>query len=141
MQATVAHTPGPRGTGLDTDRMFSRLGAAAAVTGMLAWVIGVALIPPDAKLEKGSQQLARVLKTLGFDRYYVRGEGCYLYDDRGEKYLDFLAGISVLNVGHCHPTVVQAVRGQVGRLTHATNLYYTEPGLRLCEALSRSSLS
>jgi len=35
-------------------------------------------------------QLARVLKTLGFDRYYMRGEGCYLYDDRGEKYLDFL---------------------------------------------------
>jgi hypothetical protein len=63
MEATVAHTPGPGGTGLDTDRMFSRLGAAAAVTGMLAWVIGVALIPPDAKLEKGSQQLARVLKA------------------------------------------------------------------------------
>jgi hypothetical protein len=63
MEATVAHTPGPRGTGLDTDRTFSRLGAAAAVTGMLAWVIGVALIPPDAKLEKGSQQLARVLKA------------------------------------------------------------------------------
>jgi hypothetical protein len=63
MEATVAHTPGPRSTGLDTDRMFSRLSAAAAVTGMLAWVIGVALIPPDAKLEKGSQQLARVLKA------------------------------------------------------------------------------
>src|SRR6202035_5760349 len=63
-----------------------------------------------------------------------------LWDEEGHEYLDFLAGISVLNVGHCHPTVVQAVREQVGRLTHATNLYYTEPGLRLCEALSRSSL-
>ena len=71
---------------------------------------------------------------------FVRGEGVRLWDEEGHEYLDFLAGISVLNVGHCHPTVVQAVREQVGRLTHATNLYYTEPGLRLCEALSRSSL-
>ena len=48
-------------------------------------------------------QLARVLKTLGFDRYYVRGEGCYLYDDRGEKYLDFLAGFGVFALGRSHP--------------------------------------
>src|SRR5205807_872825 len=60
--------------------------------------------------------------------------------DAGNEYLDFLAGISVLNVGHCHPRVVEAVREQAGRLTHATNLYYTEPALRLSERLSRSSL-
>jgi acetylornithine/N-succinyldiaminopimelate aminotransferase len=70
----------------------------------------------------------------------VRGEGCRLWDDEGNEYLDFLAGISVLNVGHCHPRVVQAVREQVGRLTHATNLYYTEPAMRLSERLSESSL-
>ena len=57
--------------------------------------------------------------------------GCSLWDDDGNEYLDFLAGISVLNVGHCHPRVVQAVREQVGRLTHVTNLYYTEPAMRL----------
>ncbi len=71
---------------------------------------------------------------------FVRGAGCRLWDDEGNEYLDFLAGISVLNVGHCHPRVVEAVRDQVGRLTHATNLYYTEPGLRLCARLSESSL-
>jgi acetylornithine/N-succinyldiaminopimelate aminotransferase len=71
---------------------------------------------------------------------FVRGSGTRLWDSEGNEYLDFLAGISVLNVGHCHPRVVQAVREQVGTLTHATNLYYTEPGLRLMAALSESSL-
>ncbi len=71
---------------------------------------------------------------------FVRGEGCRLWDSDGHEYLDFLAGISVLNVGHCHPRVVGAVREQAGRLTHATNLYYTEPGLRLMARLAESSL-
>jgi acetylornithine/N-succinyldiaminopimelate aminotransferase len=71
---------------------------------------------------------------------FVRGEGVRLWDADGHEYLDFLAGISVLNVGHCHPRVVAAVRDQVGRLTHATNLYYTEPALRLSAALAQSSL-
>ncbi len=71
---------------------------------------------------------------------FVRGEGCRLWDSADNEYLDFLAGISVLNVGHCHPRVVQAVREQVGRLTHVTNLYYTEPAMRLSAALARSSL-
>jgi predicted acetylornithine/succinylornithine family transaminase len=71
---------------------------------------------------------------------FVRGSGCTLWDEEGIEYLDFLAGISVLNVGHCHPRVVEVVRQQAGRLTHATNLFYTEPALRLSERLSRSSL-
>jgi acetylornithine/N-succinyldiaminopimelate aminotransferase len=71
---------------------------------------------------------------------FVRGEGCRLWDDEGNEYLDFLAGISVCNAGHCHPDVVRAVHEQVGRLMHATNLYYTEPAMRLAERLSRSSL-
>jgi ornithine--oxo-acid transaminase len=54
-------------------------------------------------------QLARVLKTLGFDRYYVRGEGCYLYDDRGEKYLDFLSGFGVFALGRSHPAIKAAL--------------------------------
>ena len=70
----------------------------------------------------------------------MRGSGARLWDSDGNEYLDFLAGISVLNVGHCHPRVVEAVREQVGRLTHASNLYYSEPALRLCEQLSKSSL-
>ena len=71
---------------------------------------------------------------------FVRGSGCTLWDEEGNEYLDFLAGISVLNVGHCHPRVVEAVRKQVGLLTHTTNLYYTEPALRLSQKLSESSL-
>ncbi len=71
---------------------------------------------------------------------FVRGSGCRLWDAEGNEYLDFLAGISVLNVGHCNPRVVAAVREQVGELIHVTNLYYTEPGLRLCAALAESSL-
>jgi acetylornithine/N-succinyldiaminopimelate aminotransferase len=71
---------------------------------------------------------------------FVRGQGCRLWDADGNEYLDFLAGISVLNVGHCHPRIVETVRDQVGRLTHVTNLYYTEPGLRLSARLAESSL-
>ncbi len=71
---------------------------------------------------------------------FVRGEGCSLWDEQGNEYLDFLAGISVLNVGHCNPRVMDAVREQAGRLTHATNLYYTEPALRLSARLAESSL-
>jgi predicted acetylornithine/succinylornithine family transaminase len=71
---------------------------------------------------------------------FVRGSGCRLWDADGNEYLDFLAGISVLNVGHCHPRVVAAVCEQAGRLLHATNLYYTEPALRLSARLAESSL-
>ena len=71
---------------------------------------------------------------------FVRGSGVRLWDEDGHEYLDFLAGISVLNVGHCHPRVVETVREQAGRLTHATNLYYTEPALRLSARLAESSL-
>jgi acetylornithine/N-succinyldiaminopimelate aminotransferase len=71
---------------------------------------------------------------------FVRGEGPWLYDENGDRYLDFLCGISVTNLGHCHPRVVAAVREQVGRLMHVSNLFYTEPAMRLAERLSRSSL-
>jgi predicted acetylornithine/succinylornithine family transaminase len=71
---------------------------------------------------------------------FVRGEGVKLWDEDGNEYLDFLAGISVLNVGHCHPRVVAAVQEQTARLTHVSNLYYTEPAMRLSAALADSSL-
>jgi predicted acetylornithine/succinylornithine family transaminase len=69
---------------------------------------------------------------------FVMGEGCYLYDDEGRRYLDFLAGISVVNTGHCHPEVVEAVREQAGRLAQISNLYYNEPAGRLAERLAES---
>ena len=71
---------------------------------------------------------------------FVRGEGALLWDAEGREYLDFLAGISVCTVGHCNPDVVEAVREQAGRLIHTSNLFYTEPMVRLAERLSESSL-
>lgn len=71
---------------------------------------------------------------------FVRGEGALLWDAEGKEYLDFLGGISVCSVGHCNPEVVEAVREQAGRLMHTSNLFYTEPMVRLAERLSESSL-
>jgi acetylornithine/N-succinyldiaminopimelate aminotransferase len=71
---------------------------------------------------------------------FVRGEGALLWDVDGKEYLDFVAGISVCSVGHCHPEVVEAAREQAGRLIHVSNLFYTEPMVRLAERLAESSL-
>lgn len=71
---------------------------------------------------------------------FVRGEGVKLWDVEGNEYIDFLCGISVTNLGHCHPRVVEAVREQAGRLMHVSNLFYTEPAMRLSERLAKSSL-
>jgi acetylornithine/N-succinyldiaminopimelate aminotransferase len=71
---------------------------------------------------------------------FVRGAGARLWDCDGNEYLDFLCGISVTNLGHCHPRVRDAVCEQAGRLMHVSNLFYTEPAMRLAERLSRSSL-
>jgi len=71
---------------------------------------------------------------------FVRGEGPLLWDAEGNEYLDFLTGISVCSLGHCHPAVVAAVQEQSERLMHVSNLFYTEPMTRLAERLSESSL-
>ncbi|MEA2481395.1 MAG: acetylornithine/N-succinyldiaminopimelate aminotransferase, partial [Thermoleophilaceae bacterium] len=71
---------------------------------------------------------------------FVRGEGLRLWDSEDNEYLDFLAGISVVQIGHCHPALVAAVTEQAGRLMHTGNLFYTEPQLRLAERLSQRSL-
>jgi acetylornithine/N-succinyldiaminopimelate aminotransferase len=69
---------------------------------------------------------------------FVLGEGTRLYDAQGGEYLDFLAGISVCNAGHCHPRIVEAIRDQSGRLQQVSNLYYNEPSARLAERLATS---
>jgi len=71
---------------------------------------------------------------------FVRGEGPLLWDADGKEYLDFLTGISVCSLGHCHPAVVEAVREQSAQLMHVSNLFYTEPMARLAQRLSDSSL-
>jgi predicted acetylornithine/succinylornithine family transaminase len=82
--------------------------------------------------------LMRTYKRGGVD--FVRGEGVLLWDAEGREYLDFLTGISVCSLGHCHPAVVAAVQGQAGQLMHVSNLFYTEPMARLAQRLSDSSL-
>ncbi len=82
--------------------------------------------------------LMRTYRRASVD--FVRGEGALLWDADGKEYLDFLTGISVCSLGHCHPAVVEAVREQVGRLAHVSNLFYTEPMARLAERLAESSL-
>jgi acetylornithine/N-succinyldiaminopimelate aminotransferase len=57
---------------------------------------------------------------------FVSGSGCWLRDDRGKDYLDFLSGIAVTSLGHCHPAVVQAVERQASRLWHVSNLFSNE---------------
>jgi predicted acetylornithine/succinylornithine family transaminase len=71
-----------------------------------------------------------------YDVRFERGEGARLWDDAGNEYLDFLCGISVSSVGHCHPAVVAAVREQAGGLMHVGNLFYTEPMERLAARLT-----
>ncbi len=65
----------------------------------------------------------------------VRGQGLRVWDADGCQYLDFLAGIAVCNLGHCHPRVVAAIRQQAGRLLHVSNLYHIEPQAKLARLL------
>jgi predicted acetylornithine/succinylornithine family transaminase len=71
---------------------------------------------------------------------FVRGEGARLWDVDGKRYLDFFAGLGVMNAGHCHPVITEAIREQAGKLVGVSNLYLTEPGMRFAERLVESSL-
>ena len=66
----------------------------------------------------------------------VRGDGCTVWDDSGRQYLDFVAGIAVVGLGHCATGPLTAAHDQLGRLWHASNLYWTEPMLRLATLLA-----
>ncbi|KAB2892224.1 MAG: acetylornithine transaminase [Desulfobulbaceae bacterium] len=71
----------------------------------------------------------------------IRGEGCRLWDADGREYLDFLSGIAVCALGHCHPAVTAAICRQAGELVHVSNLYYTEPQTQLAELLVGNSFA
>ena len=68
-----------------------------------------------------------------------RGEGALVWDDTGRQYLDFVGGIAVNVLGHCHPAVVKAIKEQAARLLHASNLYYTGPQIELARLLVENS--
>ncbi|MGQ9540223.1 MAG: acetylornithine transaminase [Armatimonadota bacterium] len=67
---------------------------------------------------------------------FVRGRGARLWDAEGKEYIDFLGGIAVDAIGHCHPRVVRAVQQQAEKLLHVSNLFYTEPQFRLAQKLT-----
>ena len=71
----------------------------------------------------------------------VRGRGSKVYDLEGREYIDFVAGIAVNLLGHGHPDLVLAVQKQVQHLIHTSNLYYTEPQVRLAQALVEHSFA
>ncbi len=71
----------------------------------------------------------------------VRGEGSYVWDSEGNRYLDFVMGIGVNGLGHCHPRVVEAICEQASRLLHVSNLYHIEPQIQLAKALCEISFA
>jgi acetylornithine/N-succinyldiaminopimelate aminotransferase len=80
----------------------------------------------------------RIMRSMGMPLAKLeRGEGTWVWDDAGNRYLDFLAGIAVNSLGHAHPVFVEAVTAQAGRLAHVSNYFMTEPALELAERITR----
>jgi acetylornithine/N-succinyldiaminopimelate aminotransferase len=72
---------------------------------------------------------------------FVKGEGVYLWDEDGKKYIDFLAGIAVCSLGHCHPKITEAISKQASTLVHVSNLFYTMPQADLASKLCEKSFA
>ena len=64
-----------------------------------------------------------------------RGEGCYVWDTAGKRYLDMYAGIAVSTLGHAHPKLVAAISGQAAKLLHVSNYFYNETNAQLAPRL------
>ena len=71
----------------------------------------------------------------------TKGKGCCLWDTEGKKYIDFVSGIAVCNLGHAHPKVSEALSKQADLLLHVSNLYYTEPQTELASLLTENSFA
>jgi len=83
-----------------------------------------------------------VFKTYSrLGRPFVKGQGTKLYDDQGNEYTDFLAGIAVCSMGHCHPDITAAICAQAGTLVHVSNLFYTRPQAELAKVLTEKSFA
>jgi len=71
----------------------------------------------------------------------VRGKGTRVWDLEGQEYLDFVSGLAVCNLGHCHPRVVKAIQTQAEKLIHVSNFYYIEPQIQLASLLCKNSFA
>jgi len=82
---------------------------------------------------------ANLINTYGcMPLAFVRGHGAYLYDADGNRFLDFFCGLAVTSLGHGHPRVVRAIKEQAEKLTHACNVFHTEPMARLAARLGKA---
>ena len=94
-------------------------------------------IGPDAVIEKKKQYLIPcVYHFYKQPPQIVRGQGVYVYDSEGKRYMDLYSGVSVHALGHCHPEVTEAICQQVRTLQHSTTIYLTEPIVNLAEKLA-----
>lgn len=83
-----------------------------------------------------------IMNTYGrFPVVFVKGKGMKLYDSDGREYTDFLAGISVNNLGHCHQKVVVALQKQAQKLMHVSNFFHIEPQIKLAKMLCQNSFA
>lgn len=71
----------------------------------------------------------------------VKGSGCRVWDFNGREYIDFVSGLAVNNLGHCHPNVVKAICDQAEKLLHVSNLYHILPQINLAEILVENSFA
>jgi len=98
----------------------------------------------DGDLDLDIKQTAEQHIINTYARYplaLVKGQGCTLWDDQGKAYTDFLAGIAVCNLGHCHPQLSAVLSGQAQTLWHVSNLYYTAPQAELAAWLTANSFA
>lgn len=83
-----------------------------------------------------------IMRTYGrYPIVPVKGEGCRLWDADGKEYLDFLGGVAVNNLGHCHPRVVKALQDQAATLIHCSNYYQIPQQIELAELLCNHSFA
>jgi acetylornithine aminotransferase/acetylornithine/N-succinyldiaminopimelate aminotransferase len=83
-----------------------------------------------------------IVNTYGrFPAVMVEGSGCTLKDSGGREYLDFVSGIAVCSLGHCHPKITEAICNQANKLVHVSNLYYTVPQVTLADMLVSHSFA
>ena len=122
---------------------------AAPGTGATRHNVRLPFLPPTSHATAMTQPSTADLVALGQQRYLPvyrprqvvleRGQGARLWDSEGREYVDFSAGIAVCSLGHGDPDLVAALTGQAARLWHTSNVFYSEPPLRLAEELVAAS--
>jgi acetylornithine/N-succinyldiaminopimelate aminotransferase len=100
--------------------------------------IGTAAAEVARQTELVARYQAALMNTFGPpQRIFTGGEGCWVWDADGQRYLDLLGGIAVNTLGHAHPLLVEAIANQLGTLGHISNFFASQPQIALAERLVR----